>query len=208
MLSIQSDLTVNVAFTGRHCFSFFHFSICNSFGPFGWDALQLILEIVFKLLFTTIWPVLFYWNLIRHPFSWTISQFWFAALHWIWLGTYDFVPMPCFYTETNEWWKACAKQWALLWSVTSSSRIHWNLITPLKLSSQPNLAKSTNPSQNTLCLCLLVLPERGPKKTWQTDFSVKNFNGFLEKPSGVIARYTAGFKLGLKLKLCCLTTEL
>ena len=44
---------------------------------------------------------------------------------WRWRG---FVPMPYFYSETNEFSKDWAKQWALLWLVTTSFQFHQNFI--------------------------------------------------------------------------------
>ena len=59
------------------------------------------------------------------PFSRTGERVNFAVLYRIWFGTYLSVPMPYFYSETNEWSKHWAKQRSLLWSVTCSRKFHW-----------------------------------------------------------------------------------
>ena len=59
------------------------------------------------------------------PFSRTGERVNFAVLYRIWFGTYLSVPMPYFYSETNEWSKHWAKQRALLWTVTCSRKFQW-----------------------------------------------------------------------------------
>ena len=54
---------------------------------------------------------------------------WFGstALHRIRFRTCCFVPMPYFYSESNEWSKDWAKQWALHWSATPYHQFHRKL---------------------------------------------------------------------------------
>ena len=57
---------------------------------------------------------------VQAPYSWKGHLFRSAALHRIQFRTRGFIPMPYFYSETNECSKGWAKQWwVLFWSVTS-----------------------------------------------------------------------------------------
>ena len=58
-------------------------------------------------------------------------------------------PMLCFYSETNERSKDWSKQWALLWTVTCSCKIHRNSISHDKTKSSllrlPIIYKASKP---------------------------------------------------------------
>ena len=62
----------------------------------------------------------------------------FSALHRIQFGTCCFVPMSYFFSETNDWSKDGAKQWARLWSATTFHLFHqkFNFVWRKKLTRQ------------------------------------------------------------------------
>ena len=120
-----------------HGFQTSHF-ICNWFdckvvsANFGCNQFRIMPDIVSKLLRAAIWSccaqcaVLFESEQSPFPGQWTGYRLISAALHRIQSWTSCFVPMSYFYSETIEWLKYWAKQWALLCSATTSRQFHPN----------------------------------------------------------------------------------
>ena len=113
----------------KPCFS----SATDLAANFGWDQFRIMPEIVSKLLCTAIASDCalcrsLWMESEKTPFCRTGLQFRTGASHRLWLWTCGFVSMSYFYPESNEWSKDRAKQWAPLWSATSSCEIHWKAI--------------------------------------------------------------------------------
>ena len=91
---------------------------------FGCDLLKSMPEIVFS----SFWAppsevaILCNWN----PCSSIGLQSRFVCMHWLQLETCHFAPMQYFIRDeenlTNEWLKAWAKEWGLIWFVTCSCK--------------------------------------------------------------------------------------
>ena len=78
-------------------------------------------------------------------FSQAGRRFRSAALHRIWFGTCWSVPVPYFHLETNKSLEDWAKQWLLLWSVTSSREIHWTFVSHEIINLAPKIYKAFKP---------------------------------------------------------------
>ena len=91
--------------------------------------------------------MLFHWNMSRRPFLGQVVD-WDLLL--CQFETYGFVPMPHFYSETNEWLQDWPIQWApaLLCLVTSSREFQWqcsiDILFHIKLKSVVTTVTSQN----------------------------------------------------------------
>ena len=99
---------------------------------FECKRLEILPEIVFKPWHTAICSGCAVWleSAQTHLSSSWSCRIRSAAVHRIWSGTCEHVPIPQFHSETNVLLKVWAEQYELLWTVTHSSlrEIHQNFI--------------------------------------------------------------------------------
>ena len=94
---------------------------------FGCNRFRITPDIVSKLLRAAIWSrCAVRFESEQTPFPRTGRRYRPAALHRIRFGTWGFVPMSYFNSETNEWSKDWAKRWARLWLAATSRQFHRN----------------------------------------------------------------------------------
>ena len=106
----------------KHHISFVTYLAAN----FGCNQLRITPDVISKLLRAAIWThCVVQFESEQTPFPQTGCWFKFrpAALHRIRFGTYRFVSMSYFYSETNKWWKDWANRWAQPCLATTSNSI-------------------------------------------------------------------------------------